>query len=289
MAALQGFAARLRSEGAVAGVRKRQAREPKRRSRRLASLHEALQSWLLKGAPQHYKRRCSASSEKRKPTGSGCRLAPSRSILTAVAVGNRSPIRQLSAPRDGRRGRQQDAMSKTRARKVANDPSSQDGTLAPDDIAGHDPTQSGVAAVIDWSVRTSCWSSWAPWRYHRRLAGDQADATRCHPGPDRYAGHHPHGIRWAVPADRRGSRHLSAFDDVARPAADEGRARLLDVRHQFRLCHVSGWRRPVLGAVARGRGAVEARWNLPANAPANRAGCHRRRLGLPVRADRPQR
>ena len=108
--------------------------------------------------------------------------------------------------------------------------------------------------------------------------------------PVGHPGHRAHDLPGQAAAGGRGPGHLSADDDDAERAGREDRPRLLVLRRLVRLRALRRQDRSVLGAVARGRvpqpGAEQAARRRHRGA---RAGRHRRRLGLRVRAGRPHR
>ncbi len=108
--------------------------------------------------------------------------------------------------------------------------------------------------------------------------------ARRHPRPLRRAGHPVHRIPRPGAAGGRGSGDLSAVHRAALGAEIEGRARLLLLRRLLRLRHFRGRHRHLLGAFA---GAGVRQFGLRQAAERRHAdawpGCHRRRLGLPIR------
>ena len=119
----------------------------------------------------------------------------------------------------------------------------------------------------------------------RRDLRPAGDAPRRAAGPLRRAGDHLHRLPGAGPAGGRGPGHLSHHDaDAGRSLRHRG-PRLLVLRLLVRLRDLRGRHRPVLGAQP-GPGVPQLRRRAPARRrdPDPRAGRHRRRLGLPVRA-----
>ena len=149
---------------------------------------------------------------------------------------------------------------------------------------GHDPTQSerrGGHRLVDPQPVAGHRRGDYPDR--RRVAGGTANALGCHSRPVRYPGDHPYRLCGAVATDCRRSGDLPPVDRHARAAEDRGRARLLHVWHQFRLCDLPGRRGPVLGTLAGHRGPVHpGRFPARHGAPADRPGRHRGRLGLSI-------
>ena len=148
-----------------------------------------------------------------------------------------------------------------------------------------------IAALIRWSIAnrflvllaTLMLSAWGVYSVLRTpldalpdLSDVQVIIRTTYPGPGA--------------AHRREPDHLPADDDDAVGAGREDGARLFVLRRLLRLRAVRGRHRPVLGALARAR-VPEPGAGAPAAGRDGlaRAGRHRRRLDLPVRAGRPQR
>jgi hypothetical protein len=112
-------------------------------------------------------------------------------------------------------------------------------------------------------------------------------AARRLAGSFRRAGDRVHSLRRAGAEGRRGPGHLSADHGHAGGTESQGGTWLLDVRRLLRLCHFRRRHRHLLGAFA-GPGVSEFRTGQPATrcCTADRPRRYRRRLGLPVCADR---
>ncbi|EXI81948.1 MAG: hypothetical protein AW10_00893 [Candidatus Accumulibacter appositus] len=123
-------------------------------------------------------------------------------------------------------------------------------------------------------------------RRRRHLRG-QEHAARRPAGSFRRAGDRVHPLRRAGAESGRGPGDLPPDDRHAGGTESQGGAGLLDVRRLLRLCDLRGRYRYLLGALA-GTGVPElgAGQSAARRFAADRARRHRRRLGLPVRADR---
>ncbi len=104
------------------------------------------------------------------------------------------------------------------------------------------------------------------------------------------AGHHPHALPRPGAADRREPGHLPAHHHDAVGAGRQDSPRLFVLRGFVRLCAVRRRDGPVLGALP-GTGISEPGAVPPAGCRQAGAGsgCHRRRLGLRIRAGRQER
>ena len=112
----------------------------------------------------------------------------------------------------------------------------------------------------------------------------QPHSARRHPRPERHAGHRLLALG-PQPGHPGGPGHLSDRHRHAGRAQGEGRARLQRFRLLLRLHHLRGRHRYLLGALAHAGVSLEdSAAAAEGRADRTRSGCHRRRLGLPVRA-----
>ncbi len=115
------------------------------------------------------------------------------------------------------------------------------------------------------------------------------DPARRPAGPLGHAGHHLLSLG-PVAGHHRGPGDVPDHQRAPRRAEGEGRPGLLGLRVLVRLRDLRGRDRPLLGAVARHRIPFEDPASAARRRPdGTRAGRHRRRVGVPVRARGPQR
>ena len=148
-----------------------------------------------------------------------------------------------------------------------------------------------IAALIRWSVAnrflvliaTAFLAAAALWSTAHTPRGRAAR-------PVGHPGHRADDVPGQAAPGGRGPGHVPADDHDAQRAGREDGPRLLVLRRLVRLRSLRRQDRPVLGPVARG-GVPEPGAKPPAcrRDRGARAGCHRRGLGLRVRAGRPNR
>ena len=141
-----------------------------------------------------------------------------------------------------------------------------------------------IAAIIRWSARNVFLVGLATLfvTVARDLRGSRVPLDAI-PDLSDVAGHRLHRVSRAGAAGRRGPGHLSAHHGDADRAQVARRARLLVLRRVFRLRHLRGRHRHLLGALARAR--ISELRRAPAAAgrdPEPRSRRHRGRLGLSI-------
>jgi hypothetical protein len=118
-----------------------------------------------------------------------------------------------------------------------------------------------------------------------RSLGDSGDPDRCHSGSLGRAGHHLYRVLRPGAAGGRGPGHLPDHLQDAGGALRQGRARLLLLRLLLRLRDLRRRHRSLLGALpGSGVSVGTVARPSPGGVAAARPRCHRRGLGLHVRA-----